>query len=171
MVAHKRSRQPLKCSSGGGFVPRPLDRRHEQLRANCHWCVSTSRAHDNHLQQDEQRVANGACRAARGAKVHHKARRRQPHTHTQQVSGGRAAAAVLKAVPPKKSPRHTPQGVEGEVKGRVEARGDSPIGQDQRSNLFSHIGRRGHKGAVPARVASQHGSRAKVRVGSRTTPM
>ena len=171
MVAHKQARHPLKCSSGGGFVPRPLGRRHEQLRANCCWCASTSCADDSHLEQDEHALLMAACRAARGAKAHHKALRRQDHTQAQQVSGTGAAATVLKDVSPKKSSRHPPQGVEGEVKGRVEARGDSHIGQNQGSNLFRHIGCRGHKGAVPARVASEHGSRAKVRVGSRTTPM
>ena len=85
-MAPGRGRDPLKQCGQGGFVPHPLDRRHEQLRANSCWCVFTSRTHDDHLIQDEHRAAKGASLAAQCAKVHNKALRRQDHTQTQQVS-------------------------------------------------------------------------------------
>ena len=170
MVAHRQARHPLKQWGQGGSVPHPLGRRCEPLHANSCWCVFSSRTHDDHLLQDEHRTASGASRAVRGVKVHHNALRRHTHTQTQQLSGTRAAATVLKDVSPKKSSRHPPQGVEGEVKGRVEARGDAPSGRDQGCRRSRHIGCRGHKGASRARVASEHGSRAKVRVGPRTWP-
>ena len=82
MVAHKRARHPLKRSSGGGFVPHPLGRRSEQLRANSCWCVSTKHTHDDHLLQDDACAAKGASQATRCAKVHRKALWRQDHTQT-----------------------------------------------------------------------------------------
>ena len=75
-----------RCGQGGA-VPRPLGTCGEELRANSCWYASTCRAHDDHLMQDERRATDGVARAARGAKVHHKALRRQAYTHTQQRPG------------------------------------------------------------------------------------
>ena len=40
METRRRTRDPLKCGGGGGYVPCPLGCRCEHLRVICYWCWS-----------------------------------------------------------------------------------------------------------------------------------
>ena len=119
-MARGRPFDPLERCGGGGFAPCPLDRRCQQLRANSCRCSCWRNTNDEHLLQEAHALLVVVLERIEVPKYTRKRCDARAHEKTQEVSGERAAGTLCKAVREKKSARHPPEGVDGEVKGRVE---------------------------------------------------